>query len=231
MNAEFERDFATTPTVELVLRYGVSARTIARRASRAGLKKSTEYRRQLSRELTRTRDPASLPRGPADWNWKGGRPWERFRDPKYLDWRKIVLERDDYRCQLCGRQCAKYERGLAAHHVEEWARSPLRRLDPDNGRTLCRDCHMRLHGHAPKPVPLVECACGCGALIASRDRYGRPRRFVNRHGKRGQTMSASARANLSGQMRGRTLTSGHRAKISAGLRASPKRVGRPPRSP
>jgi len=230
MDAAFRRDFGTTPNAVLAVRYEVSARTIARWASRAGLKKSKAYRQQLASRISRTRDPSSRPRGPAHWNWKGGRPWERFRDPRYRDWRTAVLERDGYRCQLCGRQCARYERGLAAHHVEEWATTPARRFDPDNGLTLCRDCHMRLHGHAPKPVPTIACACGCGAQIAARDRYGRPRRFVNGHGRRGRSMSASGRAKLSTQRRGKSLTAAHRAKISAGLRASTKRIGRPPTS-
>ena len=90
---------------------------------------------------------------------------------------------------------------------------------------------MRLHGHTPKPVPLVPCACGCGTMIASRDRYGRPRHYVNRHGKRGVAMSASGRAKLSKALRGKALTPAHRARISAGLRTSAKRIGRPPRSP
>ena len=218
------------PTATLAERYGVSARTIARWTWRAGLTKSTEYRRQLSIELGRTRDSSSLPRGPAHWNWKGGRPRERFRDPRYIAWRNGVLERDGYRCQLCGRQCAKYERGLAAHHIEEWATTPGRRFDVDNGLTLCRDCHMRLHGHAPKPKALVACACGCGTFIESSDRYGRPRRFVNHHGRRGTKMSAAARARQSTDRRGKRLTTAHRAKISVGLRASTKRIGRPPRS-
>jgi hypothetical protein len=76
---------------------------------------------------------------------------------------------------------------------------------------------------------LVACACGCGALISSHDAYGRPRRFVNHHGKRGTRMSAAGRAKLSRDRRGSTLTPEHRAKISRGLRSSTKRIGRPPR--
>jgi len=226
---DFERDYPTTPTADLAKRHGVSERTIARWAARMGLRKTAAHRSRMRREASSRRDPRSVVRGDKHWNWKGGRPWERFRDPRYLSWRNSVLERDGYRCQLCGRQCKKHEKGLAAHHIQAWADTPNRRFEIDNGMTLCRGCHMKLHGHARKPVALIACACGCGELIPERDIYGRPRRFVNRHGKRGTRMSAAARARMSRDRRGRPLTKEHRAKIATGLRTSTKRIGRPPK--
>src|SRR6185436_4448468 len=186
----FRTEFPFTPNAELARRYGVSERTIARWAVRLGLRKDPEYRSAISREAIAKRDPALVKRGPAHWNWRGGRPWERFRDPRYLEWRNAVLERDDYTCQRCGRICKRYERGLAAHHVASWAESPDTRFDVANGLTLCRACHMELHGRGVSEAELIPCACGCGTLIRSRDVYGRPRRYVNRHGKRGKKMSA-----------------------------------------
>lgn len=47
----------------------------------------------------------TMPKGDTHHKWKGGKPWERFRDPRYLQWRTAVLERDKYVCQDCGRQC------------------------------------------------------------------------------------------------------------------------------
>ena len=181
----------------------------------------------MSRENLRRRDPQNVKRGPDHWNWKGGRPWERFKDPRYLEWRTAVLDRDSYTCQLCGRMCKKHEKGLAAHHINEWANAPDRRYDVDNGVTLCRECHMKLHGHALPPGSLVACACGCGVMIAARDRYGRSRRFVNHHARRGAKMSAEAKGKLSAERRGQRLSPQHRARISRGLRLSTKRIGRP----
>jgi hypothetical protein len=83
----------------------------------------------------------------------------------------------------CGRACSKSERGLAARHIVEWAKAPELRFAISNGMTLCRECHMRLHRRPIREARLVLCACGCGTLISSIDRYGRPRRYVNRHGE------------------------------------------------
>jgi HNH endonuclease len=136
-------------------------------------------------KIVRTkRARGTLLRGPAHPFWKGGRPWQRFKDPAYVTWRNAVLARDGYRCQRCGRQCKKHEKGLAAHHIAPYKTNPDLRLDVANGLTLCRQCHMALHGRSPRPAPLIACACGCGALIASVDRYGRPRRYVNHHAGR-----------------------------------------------
>jgi hypothetical protein len=129
----------------------------------------------------------TLPKGEKHYKWKGGRPWQRFKEPRYIAWREAVLERDNYVCQKCLRQCRKYERGLAAHHVMPYATHPTLRYDVSNGLTLCRSCHLQLHGRAPKSRPTVECACGCGATIEAHDKYGRARRFINHHHRRKPT--------------------------------------------
>lgn len=130
-------------------------------------------------------------RGARHPSWKGGRPWERFKNPEYLAWRRVVLERDGYICQQCGRQCKKYERGLAAHHIKPYAKFPELRYEISNGLTLCRQCHMHLHGKPLAPKQQVPCACGCGTMIDSIDAYGKVRRYVNHHARRGQPISPS----------------------------------------
>ncbi len=125
----------------------------------------------------------SIPKGDKHYAWKGGKPWERFKNPEYLAWRTAVLERDDYTCNACNRKCNKGEKGLAAHHIKPYSKFPDLRFSIDNGITLCRKCHMELHGKS-FTIQQIECACGCGTLINSKDKYGRPRKFVNHHAKR-----------------------------------------------
>jgi len=191
-----------------------------------GRKMSDETKAKI---LDTKRKNGTLPRCERHYNWKGGRPWERFKEPRYIAWRKAVLERDGYVCQQCGRQCKKRERGLAAHHIKPYADHPDLRYEMSNGITLCRHCHMALHGRAPEPKEQIHCACGCGTLIDSVDPYGRPRRYMNHHSVTGRKVSDATKQLLRDQRKGKSLTSEHRAKIADGLRTSKKRIGRPKR--
>jgi hypothetical protein len=137
-----------------------------------------------AKSLRTKRERGTLLKGDKHPNWKGGRPWERYTDPRYVAWRTAVLERDSYTCRDCGRQCKKHERGLAAHHIKEYAKHSECRFDLSNGMTLCRQCHLTRHCKAPVPKDLVPCACGCGTMISPVDRYNRSRRFVNHHNRR-----------------------------------------------
>jgi transposase len=144
-----------------------------------------------AKQLETKRRNGSIRRGEQHYKWKGGRPWERFKNPEYLAWRNAVLERDCYICQICSRQCKKYERGLAAHHVKPYADYPDLRYVVSNGLTLCRHCHMSLHGKALEAKEQIACACGCGTMIAPVDPYGRPRLYVNHHHRRRRTAGDS----------------------------------------
>jgi hypothetical protein len=148
-------------------------------ATRIGKKMSDETKAKI---LNTKVENGTLPKGPTHPNWKGGKPWERFKDPAYVAWRNAVLKRDGYVCQDCGKQCNKNEKGLAAHHEKPYATHPELRLEVSNGTTLCRQCHMTRHGRTPAPKEKVACACGCGEMIASVDRYGRPRKYAHYHG-------------------------------------------------
>ena len=63
-----------------------------------------------------------------------------YRLSRWKRLRIAILARDKWRCQHCGRVAKRPE----VHHV----RSPFDGApmwEPDNLRTLCRDCHFEIH--------------------------------------------------------------------------------------
>lgn len=75
-------------------------------------------------------------------NWKGGTTPvnKRLRRSKeFIAWRKSVFERDNYTCQ----ECKKRGGVLHPHHIKSFAHYPELRFELTNGRTLCKDCHMK----------------------------------------------------------------------------------------
>jgi len=64
--------------------------------------------------------------------WKGGisRDW----------WRKRILEKYDFTCQLCG---LRDEDVVEADHIKPKHLYPELRYDLENGMALCANCHRR----------------------------------------------------------------------------------------
>lgn len=67
---------------------------------------------------------------------------------EYRLWRSTVFERDGYQCQICNAKGGK----LNAHHIESYAHHPCLRYEPDNGVTLCEECHKFVHRELRKGV-------------------------------------------------------------------------------
>lgn len=59
---------------------------------------------------------------------------------KHAEWSKKVFIRDNYICQICGKNG-----GVNAHHLDGWHWCKEKRLDLDNGVTLCKNCHNQFH--------------------------------------------------------------------------------------
>jgi hypothetical protein len=57
------------------------------------------------------------------------------------EWRKEVYKRDYWECQVCG----KHGGDLIAHHLDGWNWCVEKRVDLDNGVTLCPNCHTEFH--------------------------------------------------------------------------------------
>ncbi len=74
--------------------------------------------------------------------WMGGpdNEGDRLRKSRdYRIWRKSVFERDDYTCQVCDKRGVYLE----VDHIKPFSLYPELRLAIDNGRTLCKDCHIQ----------------------------------------------------------------------------------------
>ncbi len=60
---------------------------------------------------------------------------------KFMVWRKLVFERDNYVCQ----ECKIKGKRLHPHHIKSFANFSELRFDVNNGQTLCEDCHKKIH--------------------------------------------------------------------------------------
>lgn len=84
--------------------------------------------------------------GERHWNWKGGIT-EQNRvirlSLQYEIWRKEVYRRDKWTCRICEKHCQRKD--IVAHHLNNFADFPEMRFSVDNGLTLCRECHVKLH--------------------------------------------------------------------------------------
>ena len=57
--------------------------------------------------------------------------------------RKLVLKRDDYRCQIC--EATLEETQLHCHHITGVEQNPIESADIDNCITLCKKHHKQVH--------------------------------------------------------------------------------------
>ena len=78
--------------------------------------------------------------------WKGGitDANQKIRNGlKHKEWARAVYERDFFACQECGTHCLKNY--IVAHHIESFAECEALRFEIENGKTMCRKCHIKLH--------------------------------------------------------------------------------------
>lgn len=81
--------------------------------------------------------------------WKGGKTRHGQETSKNSSWRRKVLIRDNYTCQVCG---ATREGGLNVHHIKEFCNYPELRYEVSNGQTLCRPCHEKTDNYRGKRI-------------------------------------------------------------------------------
>ncbi len=87
-------------------------------------------------------------KGELNRNWNGGvslrDKLERTKFRQQLH--KVVLERDNYTCQLCGTGG-----NLQVDHIQSWVDYVDQRFNIDNCRTLCANCHYQITYGRPMP--------------------------------------------------------------------------------
>ena len=69
------------------------------------------------------------------------RDTDRNYFPENRQFIKSVMERDDYTCGVCGHRGGD----LAVHHLNGYNWDIDNRYNPQNGVTLCEDCHKSFH--------------------------------------------------------------------------------------
>lgn len=63
------------------------------------------------------------------------------RSPEDVKWYRDVLRRDSYTCCITGKRYI----ALSAHHIENYADNPEKRLELSNGVTIDRNLHLLFH--------------------------------------------------------------------------------------
>lgn len=87
----------------------------------------------------------NLPKGENAYQWDPNKTHEerviKRNYPEYKVWKRAIKERDDFTCQCCEKRGGQ----LVSHHLDGYDHHPEKRLDLDNGITLCRECHGLFH--------------------------------------------------------------------------------------
>lgn len=111
------------------------------RIANAGRIVTQEHRDKISKTLMGRPTGRTGAKAP---NWKGGVTKLRHKEwqsAESRNWRLSVFERDKYTCQMP--RCNKSGCILNAHHIEKYSENKEKRLDINNGITLCFDCHNK----------------------------------------------------------------------------------------
>ena len=75
-------------------------------------------------------------------NWKGGIKGKNYLERRRFRFvmQKLIFERDNYICQMCGAKGIP----LQVDHIQPWAEYVELRFNMDNCRTLCMSCHYEI---------------------------------------------------------------------------------------
>jgi hypothetical protein len=71
--------------------------------------------------------------------WQGGKSFEPYSFEWTENLRKLIRQRDNYTCQLCGKTQRQNSRKLCVHHIDYNKKN----CNPNNLITLCNICHNK----------------------------------------------------------------------------------------
>ncbi len=135
---------------------GISCRQTGKPSGMSGRKHSTITINKIIRANTgkvrtlKMRRKYSLSKkAESNPNWQGGitSANDKIRGSlEYREWRNLIFERDNYRCQVCSEEGSV----LAAHHIVPFSIIMKENLidllfDTENGVTMCKECHKKHH--------------------------------------------------------------------------------------
>ena len=84
--------------------------------------------------------------GENHWNYNPNLTQEERENgrnyPKYIEFIKKVLARDNYTCQVCGKES---HGNAEVHHLDSYDWCVDKRTDETNGICLCHNCHYNFH--------------------------------------------------------------------------------------
>ena len=132
---------------ESKLKIGLKSK--GRRAWNKGIAWSEEMKEKISQTNKRKGIEPKVKfigRGKEHWNWKKDRTQlKRFNDTAkdrrcsaYIEWRKRVYERDNWKCRISNKDC---DGRIEAHHILGYTNNPELRFNLNNGITLYRFHH------------------------------------------------------------------------------------------
>ncbi len=121
-----------------------------------GFKRSDEFKKKVSKGMKRVNTwTAGVKRidksGDKSHFWKGGVSQINRTERQnycstfeYKQFRRDILKRDNYTCQICGDRTKKgHKILLQIDHIQPFSLFLELRMDKNNVRTVCRPCHYK----------------------------------------------------------------------------------------
>ena len=121
-----------------------------------GRKLSPEHREKVLLGLFK--NPHRYEKGYKPWNYIIDRTLVKIsdrsiNDGRYKEWRKIVKNRDGWKCKISNGDCSDR---LEAHHILPWVTYPELRYETNNGITLCHAHHPKKREDEIKLAPFLK---------------------------------------------------------------------------